>query len=862
MHLRHYVLPGKCLLIAVLLWVALAQASVEARQPFAVSFSSPVWESLMNRDASWYASKEAAAVADNVLLYQRASGGWPKNIDMTRPVPAELREKLARQPDQPYATIDNGATYSQLFFLTRMIKSADEPRWIAAFLRGLDYLLAAQYDNGGWPQFYPLLKGYYSHITYNDDAMVGVLSLLRQVARDYAFVDNDRRERAAKAVEKGIDCILKTQLEEDGHPSAWCAQYDEETLLPAKARAYELVSLSGKESVSIVQFLMGIESPSPEVVRAIHGAIEWFEKVKIHGIREDYVADASSPTGFNKVVVSDSAAPPLWARFYLIGKNRPFFSDRDGKIYYDLSEISSERRNDYAWLGDWPAELLAKSWPAWHDKWGDLISPYEPLYRSANGSVQVTGVPFEFPALAVPSFPDRDFNIIDYGAVPGGQIKNTEAIVQTISACAAAGGGRVRIPRGIWLSGPIHLASKVNLHLEQGALLLFSREYDDYPLIEGNYEGEAQFRCTSPINAVNVENIAITGEGIIDGAGDAWRPVKQFKLSNNQWQTLRASGGVVDKAGKIWWPTAAALRGEGLLDSLSKSGRPITRADVAPVKEFLRPVMIRLVNCRNVLLDGPTFQNSPAWNIHPLMCENVIIRNISVRNPWYSQNGDGLDLESCRNVLVTNCNFDVGDDAICIKSGKNEEGRMRGRPSEKIVIQNCTVYHGHGGFTIGSEMSGGVENIWVAQCTFIGTDVGLRFKSARGRGGVVRNIQVQDIQMMDIPGEAILFDLFYTGGSKGGTAVPEVSEETPRFEAIHFRNIVCLGAGKAVVMTGLPEMPLQDITMENVRISAGQGVQIKHAAQIVVRDAEITSAATPVFSVEKSRGVMINGKPY
>ncbi|HOY45094.1 MAG TPA: pectate lyase [bacterium] len=331
-------------------------------------FPSDSWRSLMHHDNAWFATPEAAAVAENLLLYQCAIGGWPKNIDMARPLSPAERAALASPPADTLATIDNGATWTQLAFLARLISVHPEPRFIAAFNRGLDYLFAAQYDNGGWPQFYPLHPGYYSHITYNDDAMIGVLTLLHGIAANeerFRFVDAARRARAASAVERGIGCILATQLKEGERWTAWCAQYDEKSLQPAPARRYELVSLSGDESVGIVRFLMRLRDPAPEIVDAVQGAVDWLEKVKIIGTRVDYVTDASLPGGFNKVVVSDPAAPPIWARFYLIGSNRPFFSDRDGRIYYDLAEISAERRNDYAWLGYWPQELLAKEYPAW-----------------------------------------------------------------------------------------------------------------------------------------------------------------------------------------------------------------------------------------------------------------------------------------------------------------------------------------------------------------------------------------------------------------------------------------------------------------------------------------------------------------
>ena len=213
---------------------------------------------------------------------------------------------------------------------------------------------------------------------------------------------------------------------------------------------------------------------------------------------------------------------------------------------------------------------------------------------------------------------------------------------------------------------------------------------------------------------------------------NCWRPVKRFKMTDKQWRELTASGGVVDSDGEIWWPNVEAMEGAEKLRQLMVKKAPLTEYDA--VRVYLRPRLMNLINCRVVLIDGPTFQNSPMWNLHPILCEDITLRNITVRNPWYSQNGDGLDLESCRNAVVENSVFDVGDDAICLKSGKDEIGRKIGVPTENVVIRDCRVYHGHGGFVIGSEMSGGVRNIWVTGCQFIGTDVGLRFKKHSGTG--------------------------------------------------------------------------------------------------------------------------------
>jgi len=494
-----------------------------------------------------------------------------------------------------------------------------------------------------------------------------------------------------------------------------------------------------------------------------------------------------------------------------------------------------------------------------------LIFCFLPAGNCASGSsvkANLSGIsdlPFEMPMIKEPRFPNRTFNITDYGAVGDGHTKNTKAFADAIKACAEAGGGRVVVPAGMWLTGAIELKSNLNLHLEQGAVIQFSEDYDDYPLIQSTWEGRPSVRCISPLYANNLENIAVTGHGIIDGAGQAWRPVKKYKMTEPQWKELIASGGVLNEAGDIWWPTKEALNGPRILASLRRKDN-VTLDDYAPVRSYLRPVMVSLIECKNVLLDGPTFQNSPGWNIHPLLCENVIVRNINVRNPWYSQNGDGLDLESCRNVIVTGCFFDVGDDAICLKSGRGEFGRRRGKPSENMLITDCTVYHGHGGFVIGSEMSGGVRNIYVRNCTFMGTDIGLRFKSTRGRGGVVENIFIEDIRMSNIANEAIRFNMYY-GDQQDSTAKQEivpVNEETPQFRKIYCKNITCRGAAGAVLLQGLPEVPIREIELENVMISSDTGLVCNDAEQIKLTNISILPEKSPVFSFYESRKVAMH----
>jgi PelA/Pel-15E family pectate lyase len=320
---------------------------------------------VLRQKPEWYASTEARAVADSVLRYQSPAGGWPKGTDLAIPPPSP--ESLAEAHAGPDAnTIDNGATTTPIRFLAMMVQATGEARYRDAFERGVDYLLAAQYPSGGWPQHFPLRAGYYSHITYNDDAMVDVLTVLRDAGAGeppYAFVDEARRARAAAAVARGIDCILRTQVKRDGKLGVWCAQHDEKTLEPAWGRNYEPPALSGNESVGIVRFLMRIERPGPEIVAAIEGAVAWLRAASIHGLRLEEFKDGDGKR--DRRVVADPAAEPLWARFYELGTNRPVFAGRDRVIRYALGEIEHERRNGYSYYGTWPAALLAEDYPRW-----------------------------------------------------------------------------------------------------------------------------------------------------------------------------------------------------------------------------------------------------------------------------------------------------------------------------------------------------------------------------------------------------------------------------------------------------------------------------------------------------------------
>lgn len=460
-------------------------------------------------------------------------------------------------------------------------------------------------------------------------------------------------------------------------------------------------------------------------------------------------------------------------------------------------------------------------------------------------------LPFEMPRVEAPVFPEREVLLSDYGAVGDGATLCTEAFEKAISALAGQGGGHLIVPPGVWFTGPIVLRSNIDLHLEKGAIILFSPDVDLYPLVETVFEGLDTRRCQSPISGRNLENVAITGEGAIDGNGHFWRPLKREKVTESEWKRATSRGGVY-KRPTYWFPYPETLRG----DTISNMNVPQnlkTEEEWQSVRHFLRPVMVSLIECKNVWLQGVIFQNSPAWNLHPLMCENVLIEDIQVRNPSYAQNGDGLDLESCKNTLILNSTFDVGDDGICLKSGKDEDGRRRARPCENVVVDGCTVFKGHGGFVVGSEMSGGVKNVLVSHCQFLGTDVGLRFKSKRGRGGVVENIWVNHVSMMDIATEPITFNLYYGGKSEvevleSGEVMPKrieplpLDETTPRFRNIHIKNLICAGARRAMFFNGIPEMPIDGIWLENVEITSQLGAEFIYSKNITMQQVNIHQA--------------------
>lgn len=468
--------------------------------------------------------------------------------------------------------------------------------------------------------------------------------------------------------------------------------------------------------------------------------------------------------------------------------------------------------------------------------------------QAADYNQYYRNLPIKLNPVTAPVIPEYEVKITDFGAKNDGVTLNTEAFAKAMSHLAEKGGGRLVVPEGIWYTGPIQFESNIELHLERGALVLFSENLADYPALASDWEGVSTHRAMSPLSARQKHDIAITGDGTINGNGQNWRPVKKGKMTADQWRNLTKKG-CVNAKGDIWFPNERIRDVYENRDLQAKVHRG-DKATVDYAHDFLRPVLLSFIGCKNVLLKDATFENSPAWNLHPLLCENLIIDNVNVRNPWYAQNGDGVDIESCTDVLLLNSRFDVGDDAMCIKSGKDKDGRERGIPCSNVLIEGCTVYHGHGGFVIGSEMSGGCKDIVVRNCVFIGTDVGLRFKSTRGRGGVVEDIYVDNIKMSDIAGDALIFDLYY--GIKPGAPVPEVSEETPSFRNMYINDVTCRSAKRAALFNGLPEMPMKNVVITNSHFRADSGIELNHVDGLTLKNVTIT---TPGEKIKEGEGV-------
>lgn len=417
--------------------------------------------------------------------------------------------------------------------------------------------------------------------------------------------------------------------------------------------------------------------------------------------------------------------------------------------------------------------------------------------------------PFPMEQLQRPVFPGQTFNIRDHGAKTvseNSEFKNTEAIARTIEAASEAGGGTVLIPKGTWLTGPINLKSNINLKIEEGAEVLFSEDKEDYlPVVIQRHEGVEAYNYSPPIYGFEVENVAITGKGLLNAQGDHW------------WTWFEEHGPP---------PRAIATK------------VPLEERDFGKGSgmEGMRPSFIVFWKSSNILVEGITLLDSPMWNVHLIYSSKAIVRDINV-NSLRAPNGDGVVIDSSRDILVEYNHFQTGDDAVVLKSGLNEEGLKINIPTENVVVRNFearNVRTGSGGVVFGSETSGGIKNVYVSNAYFDGSDRGIRFKTERGRGNVIENIFIENVKMKNITLEAINFNTFYTG--------PEATGPSPSVRNISIRDVDINGVPKAIVLIGLPEKWLENITLENITVTnATEGARITRVKNLVMKNVNINS---------------------
>jgi polygalacturonase len=393
--------------------------------------------------------------------------------------------------------------------------------------------------------------------------------------------------------------------------------------------------------------------------------------------------------------------------------------------------------------------------------------------------------PFAMPEIAEPIFPDRECVITNFGAVPGGKISNTESFKKAIESCASSGGGRVTVPKGLWLSGAIHLKSNIDFHLEKGARVIFSNDVKEYlPAVFSRFEGIELSNYSPFVYARDCTNIAITGEGELDGNGKMWQ----------DWNAIQE-------------PSLQKL------EKMADEGAPVSKRNFAVPEDALQPSFIQFVGCRGILIEGVKILASPSWTIHPVYSENIIVRDVEVYTD--ARNTDGIAIDSSRNVIVQDSLFRAGDDAIVIKSGKDRDGLRVGKPSENIVIHDCAVEDGHGGIALGSEMSGGIRNVFAYDMDIVRSDFALRMKSMRGRGGAIENIFFEDIEVEKSVFDAIQIDMRY-----GTPLRKDDTSRSPVFRDISFKNITVEWAKSPYFLQGLPESPIRNLTFENVKVSS------------------------------------------
>ena len=466
-------------------------------------------------------------------------------------------------------------------------------------------------------------------------------------------------------------------------------------------------------------------------------------------------------------------------------------------------------------------------------------------------------LPIEIERVQEVKFPATSVNIAQYGAVPDGKTDCTEAFNKAIKELSNQGGGHVIVPRGVWKTGPIQMRSNIDLHLSKGATILGSENKELYVQKNDNLRDGSK-KCHALIYGSKLENVGITGKGVIDGQGFIWRPIKEKKLVRGGAHEFRdealSLGGTLkqdDKTYRLWYP----------FNLKPELGIPNIAA-TPEIQEKMRPHLVNITDTKNLVVEGVTLRNSPKFHLVPTRIQNLIIENVTIDCPWWAQNGDAMDPGNVQVALIAGCHVSAGDDGICMKGGVGEKGVEAG-PQRDFLITNDTVYRAHGGFVIGSEFCGGMVRLIVKDCMFDGTDIGCRFKSAPGRGGVCQDIYCYNITMKDIREAAFLFQSGYadrSAGGRGATDTDDKSKFYPEWSNFTFRNITSVNAKKAVDMVGLKGLPVHTILFDGVNwYGTREGMTIEFAEDIQFKNCIMTPQKE--HSIKHAKGIIWNGQP-
>jgi len=798
----------------------------------------------LNKDAAWYATPEARAIADTIVSFQTPSGGWSKNQDRSKPArlrgqrfsnDAETMQLDTGSFDAPndrfwtfVGTLDNGATTTEMRFLGRVqaqLPGKDGDSYRASIVKAVNYLLMAQYPNGGWPQNYPLEGGFHDGITFNDNAAAEAAMILEDIAEghaDFAFVPKELRRKAGAASARAIRPILDAQVVVKGKKTIWPQQVDALTLKPISARNYEMRSLASAESAEVLQFLMRQPNPTPEITAAIDSGIAWLKEHAIHGKAFTKVSEEEG-----RKLVDKPGAGPLWSRNYDIHTEKPIFGDWDKSIQDDVNNISKGRRNGYSWYNAAPQKAI-DTYAAMQRKTGARLAAASAI------SQPVDDIAIDAPR----GLKELIVHAETYGAKGDGLTDDTAALQKAIDATAARKGTLVLKP-GDYLTGSLFLKSGMALRLDKGVRLTGAQAITAYPVMPTRVAGIELSWPSALLNVYGQSDVKVYGEGTIDGNG------------------------------KVFWDRFQSIR----YDYEARGLRWAADYDAQ------RPRLIQVYNSSRVELgNGPQGQplqltRSGFWTVQVVYSHDVKVSGISVRNnvDGKGPSTDGVDIDSSHTVLVENADIDANDDALCLKAGRDADGLRVNRPTENVVIRNSTIRAAYAGVTFGSETSGGIRDVRVHGLKVVGpVRYGILFKSAATRGGGASDIDIRDI-VIDKAETGIRINLNWfpaysyatiPDGIKDypaywKTLTTQVAREQglPQVRDIRISGVKATGLKSAIELEAYADAPLQNIRIDNVDLEADTPGSIRHARNVHFTNSRIIGRNGAFVTLENAENI-------